>query len=124
MNLRDDLKTLLRRDVRLSQFTTIQVGGLANYFAEPASEEELLDLLEFAKKEQLPWMILGKGSNLIFPDEGWPGLVITLIHYEQGALQFDREKSLVSASAGIYLYRFVLACRDQGFGGAEFLANI
>ena len=69
MNLRDDLKTLLRRDVRLSQFTTMQVGGLANYFAEPSTEEELFDLIEFAKKENLPFMIMGKGSNLIFPDE-------------------------------------------------------
>jgi len=124
MNLRDDLKTLLRRNVRLSQFTTMQVGGLANYFAEPSTEEELFDLIEFAKKEQLLWMILGKGSNLIFSDEGWPGLVITLIHYEQDRLHCDKEKGLASASAGIYLYRFVLACRDQGLGGAEFLANI
>lgn len=124
MNLRDDLKTLLRRDVRLSQFTTMQVGGLANYFAEPSTEEELLDLIDFAKKEQLPWMVLGKGSNLIFPDEGYPGLVITLIHYEQDRLHFDPEKSLASASAGIFLYRFVLACRDHNLGGAEFLANI
>ncbi len=124
MNLRDDLRTLLRRDVRLSQFTTMQVGGLANYFAEPSTEEELLELLEFAKNEQLPWMILGKGSNVIFPEDGWPGLIITLIHYEQNRLLFDKEKCLVTASAGIYLYRFVLACRDQGFGGSEFLANI
>lgn len=124
MNLRDDLRTLLRRDVRLSQFTTMQVGGLANFFAEPSTEEELFDLLEFAKSEQLPWMVLGKGSNVIFPDEGWPGLIITLIHYEQNRLHFDKEKFLASASAGIYLYRFVLACRDQGLSGAEFLANI
>ena len=54
MNLRDDLKTLLRRDVRLSQFTTMQVGGFARYFAEPLTEEELLDLIDFAKKEQFP----------------------------------------------------------------------
>ena len=124
MNLRDDLRTLLRRDVRLSQFTTMQVGGLANYFAEPSTEEELFDLLEFAKNENLPWMVLGKGSNVIFPDEGWSGLIITLIHYEQNRLHVDKEKSLAAASAGIYLYRFVLACRDQGLGGAEFLANI
>ncbi len=124
MNLRDDLKTLLRPDVRLSQFTTMQVGGLARYFAEPSSEEELLDLIEFAKKEHLPWMVLGKGSNVIFPDEGYPGLVITLIHYEQDRIHFDSEKPAVSASAGIFLYRFVLACRDHGRGGAEFLANI
>ncbi len=124
MNLPTGIKTLLRPKVRLSQFTTMQVGGPAAYFAEPSTEEELLELLEFAKHENLPYFILGKGSNTIFPDEGFPGLVITLIHYEQDKIIFDQDRPFVSASAGIYLYKLVLACRDHRLGGAEFLANI
>ncbi len=124
MSLRTDIKTLLRPNVRLSQYSTMQVGGTAKYFAEPACEEELFDLIEYAHHENMPFMILGKGSNVIFPDEGYPGLVITLIHYEQDRIVIDREKALVTASAGIFLYRLVLTCRDQGIGGLEFLANV
>ena len=124
MSLRTDLKILLRPSVRLSQYCTMQVGGTAQYFAEPAFEEELTDLLDYARQEDLPFMILGKGSNVIFPEEGYPGLVITLIHYEQDKICFDSEKCKVRASAGVTLYRLALACRDQGLGGAEFLANI
>lgn len=124
MNLRTGLKDLLRPNVRLSQFTTMQVGGPARYFSEPQTEEELLDLLDFARQENMPFMIMGKGSNLLFPDSGFPGLVITLIHYEQDRILFDEEEPRVTASAGIYLYRLVLACRDHGLGGSEFLANI
>lgn len=102
----------------------MQVGGTAKYFAEPNTEEELIELLEFAKQERLPYFILGKGSNLIFPDEGYPGLVITLIHYEQDKIIFDPEKPLVTASAGIHLYRLVVACREKHLGGAEFLCNV
>lgn len=124
MNLPIDTKTLLRHNVRLSQYTTMQVGGTARYFAEPSTEEELLDLIDYARHENIPFMILGKGSNTIFPDEGFPGLVITLIHYEQNKISFDPDKPFVTASAGIFLYRLVLACRDHHLGGGEFLANI
>jgi UDP-N-acetylmuramate dehydrogenase len=102
----------------------MQVGGPAEYFAEPNTEEELFDLIEFARHENIPFMIVGKGSNVIFPDEGFSGLVITLIHYEQNQILFDEERPFVTASAGIFLYRLCLACRDHGLGGAEFLANI
>lgn len=124
MNLRTDIKALLRSNVRLSLYTTMQAGGPAKYFAEPATEDELLDLIEFARQENLPWMILGKGSNTIFSEDGYPGLVITLIRFEQDRILFEPKKNYVTASAGIYLYRLVLACRDKQLGGSEFLANI
>ena len=117
-------KTLLRHNVDLSNFTTMQVGGTARYFSEPSTEEDLHELLGFAKSENLPYYILGKGSNVIFPDEGFPGLVITLIHYEQERIIFDPENPVVTASAGIHLYRLVVACRERGLGGAEFLCNV
>lgn len=102
----------------------MQVGGIARYFSEPSTEEELIEVLEFAKSEKLPYFILGKGSNCIFSDEVYPGVVITLIHYEQDKIIFDSEKPIVTASAGIHLYRFVVACRERGLGGAEFLCNV
>lgn len=124
MSLPTGLKTLLRHNVELSNFCTMQVGGAAKYFAEPSTEEELLELLDFARQEQVPYFILGKGSNVIFSDEGYPGLVITLIHFEQDKIIFDPERPLATASAGIHLYRLVVACREHGLGGAEFLCNV
>ncbi len=124
MSLRTDLKTSLRHNVSLARYCTMQVGGPATYFAEPTREEELIELLDFARHENIPWMILGKGSNVLFQDEGYPGLVVTLIHYEQDRIEFDPEGLRVTASSGIYLYRLVLVCRDKGMGGIEFLANV
>lgn len=124
MSLRADSKISLRHNVLLSQYTTMQIGGPAESFAEPASEEELSALLNYARRESIPAVILGKGSNVIFPDEGYPGMVITLLQFEKNRIEFDSEKPEVRVSAGVFLYKFVLACRDHGLGGAEFLANI
>ncbi len=124
MSLRSEPKALLRSDVKLSSHVTMQVGGPARYFAEPASEQELLLLLEWARSEKVPFVILGKGSNTVFPDEGYPGLVITLIHYELERVIFDHDRMSVTASAGIHLYKLVQSCAKEGMGGIEFLANI
>ena len=124
MSLRTDLKSTLRHKVNLSLYTTMQVGGPATYFAEPANENELSELVEYAVTEKIPYFILGKGSNVLFSDEGFPGLVITTIHMDHEKVTVDVEKSRATASAGMHLYRFVLALRDAGLGGGEFLANI
>jgi UDP-N-acetylmuramate dehydrogenase len=102
----------------------MQVGGNADYLADPKTSAELEEVLMFARGAGLPTLVMGKGSNLIFPDEGFRGVVITMIHYEADRLEFDSASRRVTASAGIHLYRFACACRDRGFAGAEFLANI
>lgn len=102
----------------------MQVGGAARYFAEPRTEDELIELVDFARQEKIPWIVIGKGSNLIFPDEGYPGLVITLLHFEQDQIATDVEGATVTASSGIFLYRLALALSNAGLAGAEFLANI
>ncbi|MBI3317200.1 MAG: UDP-N-acetylmuramate dehydrogenase [Candidatus Omnitrophica bacterium] len=124
MNLRTALKTPLRQGVSLSQYSTMQVGGPSRYFASPETEEELFELLDFARREKMPWLVIGKGSNMIFPDEGYAGLVISFLHYEQNKICFDLKEDSVTAGAGIFLYRLVLAARDQGLGGIEFLCNV
>lgn len=118
------LKAPLRFDVPLSRYSTIQIGGNARFFAEPTAFEELQAVLHFAHEEGLPFLAVGKGSNLLFPDEEFPGLVVTFIHYEPHKIICDRENLTVTASSGVSLYRLALATRDAGLGGAEFLSHI
>ena len=73
------VKTLsLQEQVPLAPFTTLGVGGLARYFVEVASVEALTMALAFADSHQLPVFLLGGGSNLVFSDEGFPGLVLRI----------------------------------------------
>lgn len=124
MNVPTTLKPLLRRNVRLSQYTTMQIGGEADYFAEPKTFDELTQVLQFASEQKLKVFFLGKGSNVVFDDSGYRGLILSLMQFEKIRIDFDRESMQVTASAGVYLYTLVLACKKNGFGGCEFLASI
>jgi len=58
---------VLKSDVKLSEHTTIKLGGKAKYFGMFNNVYELRELLKFAKEEKLKTIILGGGSNIIFP---------------------------------------------------------
>ncbi len=65
----------VRRDVPLAAHTTYKVGGLAAFWAEPATIADLAGVLD-AVPSDLPVLVLGRGSNLVFSDAGFDGLVI------------------------------------------------
>lgn len=60
----------------LSEFSTFNIGGPIRYFAEVKTVEEMRESLLFSKNQKLPFLILGKGSNCLFDDRGYNGLVI------------------------------------------------
>ena len=70
--------TLLRENEPLSRHTTLRVGGPADLYVEPASEVELSRVLEWSREHELPWMMIGRGSNLLVRDGGVRGVVICL----------------------------------------------
>lgn len=109
----------------LKNHTSMGVGGPADVLVCPASAEELSSLLEFLRKRAIPFFILGNGTNVIFRDGGFRGVVISLnrlaaLHLMAAA----GEKCLIRAEAGVSLGELVeLACRN-GLTGLEFLAGI
>jgi len=111
----------LRENVTLATLTSWRVGGPARYFAEPTSVEELKALLSWVQSENLPWLVIGKGSNLLIADSGFPGLVIRLGD-KFGAVSV--ENGLLRAQAGCSTMNAIKAGAQAGFGGAEFLSSI
>jgi len=65
-----------RKNVPLKNYTTFKIGGPAKYFFEAKRKEELIEAIKLAKKLELPFFILGGGSNLLVSDKGFDGLVI------------------------------------------------
>lgn len=114
----------LQRNVLLAPYTTLRIGGPAAYFAGPESEEELSKLLAWAKREGIPFFILGNGSNVIFQDAGYEGLVISMRRFRNDLIQIDLGRSQVTVSAGVSLTRLVRFCQESGLAGTEFLAQI
>ncbi len=65
----------LQQDILLSDLTTIKLGGKAKFLFECKTSEDLRECLIFARKENIPVQVIGGGSNIIFPDEGFDGII-------------------------------------------------
>ncbi len=111
--------------------TTLGVGGNAAWYAEPETLNELLILLRGARVYDLPVFVLGRGSNLLVPDEGFPGLVIRLSRSNWTRVVRVRcseddagERCCLRAGAGIKLKELCAFAAREGLGGFEFLEGI
>ncbi len=120
-----ELKDLIKGKVQLDQpiapYTTYHLGGKATAFVEPQSTEDLAELLRCVSHAGVPTLILGGGSNVLFADEGFQGVVIRLGRGFQG-LKISGNK--VIAKAGTQLVSVLNKAREAGLGGVEFLAGI
>jgi UDP-N-acetylmuramate--L-alanine ligase/UDP-N-acetylenolpyruvoylglucosamine reductase len=123
--LRESLSpaTRLLDDEPLGTKTTIRIGGPARWYAEPANEEDLLTLLRETHRNGLPLLMLGRGSNLLIPDQGVSGLVVRLASREWQ--QFSpRPDGSVEAGAGLRLKELCGMAAARGLRGFEFLEGI
>jgi len=115
-------KSLLR-DVPLSPLTTIGLGGAAQFFASCMSVEEISTLVRFAKAERMRLQLLGGGSNIIFADAGFKGLVLQ-INLKGRRISDDGEHVILEVAAGEEWDSVVQFCVEQGFSGIECLSGI
>ncbi len=123
MNLLNDLNLPIQNNVPLCRYSTFQVGGIAQHFSTPANREQLIALFEFRKRAGIPYVVVGRGSNILFPDEGFAGLVISLQKYEVDRVFFNANQT-VKASAGVSLFRLSALCQERAASGLEFVCHI
>ena len=112
----------LKEGELLSSHTTFRIGGAAKYFAVPKNKEEIMEAVDFAIVKDLPYYILGKGSNVLFADEGYPGVVI-----EIGAGMETVERigdTGIRAQAGVSLSALAAFAARKGLSGLEFAGGI
>ena len=123
--LRPRLKdgTKLTREEPLGTKTTLRVGGAARIYVEPQSVEDLQTTLRQAKVHGIDVLLLGRGSNLIVPDQGVNGLVISLGHEAWAKFEL-REHGRVWAGAGLRLKNLCGLATKAGLVGFEFLEGI
>jgi UDP-N-acetylmuramate--alanine ligase len=113
----------VKREEPLASKTTLRVGGAARVYAEPISLGDLQALLREAAKQRVEIFVLGRGSNLIVPDEGVDGLVISL--GQEGWSKFEaREGGRIWVGAGLRLKNLCGLAAKAGLVGFEFLEGI
>jgi len=115
-------ETLVRRDEPLAKRTTLRVGGPADFYVEPASEEDLAAVLRFCGEHDLPRFILGRGSNVLVRDGGFRGVVICLAHPSFNRIEVTGQR--LFCGAGAKLKSVADGARRHGLTGLEFLDGI
>jgi len=112
----------LKRNVPLKNLVTFKLGGPAEYFYEAASTDALLSAIALARREGMPWFLLGGGSNLVVADEGLDGLVVHNLTAD--LKRVDHESRQVSLSSGLELEFLVELAHQLGMSGVESFAGI
>jgi len=109
----------IKGEVPLKDHTIFKIGGPARYFFVAQNEKDLKNAILWAKKKKIPFFILGGGSNVLFSDEGFRGLVIKLRN-----TRYEIRNTKVTAEAGVPLQKLVLETAKKGLSGLENLAGI
>ncbi len=111
---------IVKEQEQLAPKTTFDIGGVARYFAEVRNVDELREALTFAREKDVPCFLLGGGSNILFADTGYDGMVIHMIH---NTLRIH-DDVLITCGAGTALMDVIVYAAQNNLGGVEGLAGI
>ncbi len=121
-----DLRNILSpdrvlRDVLLKDHTTFKTGGPAGAFVLVENNDELARAVAFLKNREIPFFVLGNGSNLLVSDSGFDGAVIKL----SGSFnELSVSDNVITAGAGVLLSKVCLLAEESGLSGLEFAYGI
>ena len=105
----------------MKRHTTFRIGGPAEIFVIPANIEDVRKIIEICNAEDIPYFILGNGSNLLVSDKGYRGVVIQ-IDRNFGTVEIKGTE--IHASAGALLSAIAAAARKEALTGFEFAGGI
>lgn len=110
----------VERDVFLSKYTTYRVGGLVKCIVYPKNVSKLIDLIKIIKKFDIKFKVIGNGSNVLFSDKTFNGVIIKLSELDE--IEFFDKK--VRVGAGFSLPKLAILCAKHSLTGFEFASGI
>ena len=105
----------------LSKYTSFRIGGPADYYLEPEDKDDTVAIVNYFQDHRLPFLMMGKGSNMLVSDDGIRGAVINL---EEGLRDIHVDGGRVIVEAGVSMARFVDFCIQCSYKGVEMLPGI
>ena len=109
------------KDEPMKKHTTFRIGGPADYFVTPESREEIQAIVELCKKEEIPYSVIGNGSNLLVGDKGYRGVILQIFKKMN---QIRVEENKIYAGAGALLSKVAATALSESLTGFEFAAGI
>jgi UDP-N-acetylmuramate dehydrogenase len=111
-------------DRTMDEFTTFRVGGPAEAICFPTTLDQIQLLVRWLTVEQIPYLVVGRGSNLLVQDHGYQGVVI-ILEGELAAIEKTETDDLgFIAGGGLSIVELLSHCVTQGLAGLEFLSGI
>ncbi len=110
-----------KKNEKLAKHTTFKIGGEAKIFAIPKNEAELIKLFETCKEFNVRYYVLGKGSNILFADEGFDGVIIKIA---DAFSQISVNENEITAYAGASLSELSKTAKENSLAGLEFAYGI
>lgn len=124
MNIVEELKKLsvgsVIEEPNLKKYTTYHAGGIAIAIVTPEDENDLITLIKFLRTNNIKYKILGRGSNLIFKNSTYDGVLIKLDKFDN----IDIDGVEVTAGAGVPLIKLATRVSRMGYTGLEFATGI
>jgi len=120
----------LRKNVLMKRYASFKIGGKAKYFFVARRKENLINAILVARKYNLPFFILGEGTNLLVSDRGFKGLIIKVenkkykIPRTRTSSVRGKQNNLLYAEAGVPMRVLVRETTERGLGGLEWAAGI
>ncbi len=112
--------TTVRLNEPMSLHTTFKIGGMAEAYVTP-TEEELVQIVTFGAKNDIPVTVLGNGSNVLVSDDGIAGIVVSI---SRPMSQISIEGERITVQAGAMLAAVARAAGDEALAGLEFAGGI
>ncbi|HLC69572.1 MAG TPA: UDP-N-acetylmuramate dehydrogenase [Patescibacteria group bacterium] len=109
----------VKANVPLARFTTFKIGGPAKFYIEVGDKVKTIELLNFLSGEGIAFYILGNGSNVVFPDDGYDGVVMRL---KNDVINLDG--TTITAGAGAALASVVNLALQNSLSGIEWAAGV
>ena len=105
----------------MSRHTTFRIGGPADLFVCPEHTEQIVKILQLCREAEVPYFVLGNGSNLLVSDAGYRGVILQL---DQNYQACRREEERFTVKSGILLAKLAAAAREASCTGLEFASGI
>ncbi len=107
-------------DASLAKYTTYKVGGIAKLVVYPKNIDKLVELMEIINRENIKYFVLGNGSNVLFSDDTYEGIIIKLDNFSE----IEIEDNIIRVGAGYSLIKLANEVSKLGLQGLEFASGI
>jgi UDP-N-acetylmuramate dehydrogenase len=107
-------------DISMSKYTTYRVGGEASLIVYPKDVLKLIELIKIVKKNKVKYKILGNGSNTIFSDNKYEGVIIKLDNFNHLKIN----ETIIKVGAGYNITKLSMLASKMGLSGLEFATGI